>query len=178
MLFRSRVGNESEIKAAQVVVRPGVAVSPSAKTAASVTWAWAEVPGAVSYQLFSASGAAISGFLPGGTTWFAQTGLSPDNWYGAYLSVSMPGRTFSTAVSSAVTLAKAPGVPETFAVGQYPSGVIGQQNLYTTASGLSQSALRFPFSSVIDPDGNLRSEERRVGRECAKECIYRWWPYQ
>ena len=29
---------------------------------------------------------------------------------------------------------------------------------------------------VLDDQGRVRSEERRVGKECAMECIYRWSP--
>ena len=30
---------------------------------------------------------------------------------------------------------------------------------------------------ITVPDGQIRSEERRVGKECSEPCRSRWWPY-
>src|SRR3546814_11333261 len=34
-----------------------------------------------------------------------------------------------------------------------------------------------PLVSVSGPDLSIRSEERRVGKECVSTCISRWLPY-
>ena len=37
--------------------------------------------------------------------------------------------------------------------------------------------VRFPTNAVFVPEGGSRSEERRVGKECAILCRSRWSPY-
>src|SRR3546814_17911034 len=39
-------------------------------------------------------------------------------------------------------------------------------------------ALPFLFSELeLDPVAAFRSDARRVGKECVRTCMYRWWPY-
>src|SRR3546814_7345131 len=33
------------------------------------------------------------------------------------------------------------------------------------------------FAMIFEPVVELRSEERRVGKECVSTCRYRWWPF-
>ncbi|OGR53462.1 MAG: hypothetical protein A2049_09515 [Elusimicrobia bacterium GWA2_62_23] len=158
------VGNQGEVKTAGINVWPARQISATAKTSSSITWGWVGVAGAEAYQVFSASGGAISGELPPGTTWFAQNGLTPDTPYGAYLFLSLPGQTFSTAVSTGVTLAGLPAASEVFTMGQNASIVIGQPNYVSTAGGLAPNRLATPAALHFDVDGNLWIADRANNR--------------
>src|SRR3546814_6386979 len=43
--------------------------------------------------------------------------------------------------------------------------------------GQRRALPKFPSAARIDPPAPLRSEERRVGKECVSTCRSRWSPY-
>src|SRR3546814_12527390 len=57
-----------------------------------------------------------------------------------------------------------------------------QQPRYTAPAfiliGNEQAGLPADYEAECDMLVKIRSEERRVGKECVSQCGTRWWPYQ
>lgn len=149
------VGNMSELKRVNVAVSPKTTLGVAWVSTGSINWTWDAVVDAVSYSLSSPFAGNISGNLASNVTSYVQGNLSPNTIYSARLNIAGEVENFSTDVSSAVTLANVPGVPEVFAIGQYPSVVLGQSDLVSRGSGLTQTNLKAPTASAVDSAGNL-----------------------
>ena len=58
-----------------------------------------------------------------------------------------------------------------------PNGMYGHLSVNRLPGEYPQYYARGEGARVWDVDGNERSEERRVGKECALLCRSRWSPY-
>lgn len=67
----------------------------------SIAWSWGATPGATGYQLFGATGGAVSPLLPNTQFSFAQTGLTPNTSYQCYLAAyALDGASVQTSTNS------------------------------------------------------------------------------
>jgi hypothetical protein len=79
-------------------------LSGAPKSSSEILWRWNQLPGAVSYQLFSSTGAEISGSLASNASNYLQAGFSPKTSYSAYVVAHTPSGRYKSAVAKAVTL--------------------------------------------------------------------------
>ena len=70
------------------------------------------------------------------------------------------------------------------AVREFESGVTTFEIAQSISNSLAKKALAGKFNGklidttrAITEDGSIRSEERRVGKECPTKCRSRWSPY-
>ena len=127
----------------------GVAVSSS-----SIIWNWTPGP-AGTYQAFSSTGGILSGVLGEGTSWYLQVGLAPNTTYSCFIRITTESGEADSVVSSAVTGAPTPGLPQFLTNGQAADYVLGQTNFVSAVSGRTASAVGSVAHAVTDKSGNL-----------------------
>ncbi len=139
----------------QTAPLPVTGVAGVVVSSVSIIWNWQIDPQPAKYQVFSASGGALSGMLAEGTSWYLQIGLLPNTTYMCFVRALNESGSADSQMVAAVTNAAVPAFPPLLLNGQSADFVIGQANFISAVWGRSQSGIASAKDSVMDAGGNL-----------------------